>query len=699
MLGFKSTYAEYLEFNDDLNAYLSTLGNEALWLKRCSVSLVSTLAARQVLCPISDNDTDETLIRLASFMGASNSGGQKQQKQSLQPASSASKLILVSRKIKEYILTRTDPQLGDMLKGISEPIDIATTIEKTFKLRRRREVRTLFSETLDRISTLRIKRDKRGLAIFVQRNLDKFRRLNVSLLDGCNALLNVDNIEEFEWVGEYDSLDSFETMFVPEHMETQEEAPVAPMNAPTETCDKSPPTDKPPAPQTSITGATLAVAVSDSDRSASGEQPTTPSAPVAATQPPSGTSLPPIPIGAQTASSSTGPAASYSSAIPPPSSGAASLSRSSTPASLPSASPAPPLDPSSPTLSQGTPPSIPPALEGGNTRTMNEALVERTIALREAIRRSRIPPTAPAAHVRPSAAVPPGADVLRASIDNLINRRLHLGTIMSKTTDQTEKKKLKKERRQMHLAIRDAEEFLDKVCAARPDTMNHAVDTIPATTTIAGRTTPIQCTTSTGTSGISDLTTTIPPTCSSHTGISQPPTHSPSQPTCLPPSRPASQPPSRPASRPPSQPPSQSPSHPACRLPSQPPSQSAPQQTSHTIASATTAASSTRMPTTNQPPSAEPKTIINSAVARSHEASQIPSRYGSVEASRPAKRLRSHAFPWDSDDLIDRFRPDGPKDNSPEERPEERPEADLVWGNRSTLYQSYFGKTTDKPNR
>lgn len=235
MLGFKSDYAEYLEFNTSLNAYLSGLGNEALWLKRCSVALVATLAARHVLCPINDNDTDETLLRLASVMDA-NSGGSRQEQR---PNSFSSALVRsgggdnndpevsvydLSRKIMGYILSKTDGQLRKLLEGISEPLDAISAIKKAFKLRRRREVKELFSETVDHVSNLRIKRNKRALAIFVQHNLKKFRQLDVSLLDGCNALLGVDDIEDFEWLDENDSIDSFQSMFVPEFEEEVDES-------------------------------------------------------------------------------------------------------------------------------------------------------------------------------------------------------------------------------------------------------------------------------------------------------------------------------------------------------------------------------------------------------------------------------------------------------------------------------------------
>ncbi|AOW06132.1 hypothetical protein B0I73DRAFT_34609 [Yarrowia lipolytica] len=229
MLGFKSTYAEYLQFNNGLNAYLSRLGNEALWLKRCSVALVATLAARHVLCPINDNDTDETLLRLASVMEA-NSRVSPQQRPSVSSSAlmisgadndnySETNIYELSQNVMAYILSKTDGQLRKLLEGISEPLDASSTIKKAFKLRRRREVKKLFSQTVDHVSTLRIKRDKRSLAIFVQHNLKKFRQLDVSLLDGCNALLGVDDIEDFEWLDESDSVNSFQSMFVPEDNE------------------------------------------------------------------------------------------------------------------------------------------------------------------------------------------------------------------------------------------------------------------------------------------------------------------------------------------------------------------------------------------------------------------------------------------------------------------------------------------------
>ncbi|KAG5357474.1 hypothetical protein CJU90_6310 [Yarrowia sp. C11] len=245
MLGFKSTYAEYLDFNNGLNAYLSSLGNEALWLKRCSVALVATLAARHVLCPINDNDTDETLLRLASVMEENSSGSARRgptnassfamvvSGESTNGNDTQTNVYELSQKVMAYILSGTDGQLRKLLEGISEPLDAISTIKKAFKLRRRREVKKLFSETVDHVNTQRIRQDKRSLAIFVQHNLKKFRQLEVSLLDGCNALLGVDNIEDFEWLDESDSVDSFQSMFVPDYnVEANESVPSEPLDVP-----------------------------------------------------------------------------------------------------------------------------------------------------------------------------------------------------------------------------------------------------------------------------------------------------------------------------------------------------------------------------------------------------------------------------------------------------------------------------------
>ncbi|KAG5366085.1 hypothetical protein CJU89_0495 [Yarrowia sp. B02] len=244
MLGFKSSYAEYLDFNNRLNAYLSSLGNEALWLKRFSVALVATLAARHVLCPINDNDSEETLLRLTSVMEA-NSDAKKRQTPPANPAAfnfgpSSQSLVVrdasgtsvydLAKKITDYVLEQTDGQLRKLLNGISEPCDAISVIKKAFKVRRRQEIKKLMSETVDRVSALRIQRNKHPLAIFVQHNLKKFRQLDVSLLDGCNALLGVDDIEDYEWLDESESVDSFQSLFVPEQEETVVESAVEPMN-------------------------------------------------------------------------------------------------------------------------------------------------------------------------------------------------------------------------------------------------------------------------------------------------------------------------------------------------------------------------------------------------------------------------------------------------------------------------------------
>ncbi|KAG5361746.1 hypothetical protein CJU90_3167 [Yarrowia sp. C11] len=150
MLGFKSSYAEYVQFNAALDVYLTTLGTEALWLKRCSVALVSTLAARHVLCPINDNDSDETLIRLTSVMEM-NAGATPDHRGVVKPAVAAATISGMARKIKAFILKRTDKQVTKMLNGLAEPLDIVTALEKTFLFRRRREVKLLFSETADRL--------------------------------------------------------------------------------------------------------------------------------------------------------------------------------------------------------------------------------------------------------------------------------------------------------------------------------------------------------------------------------------------------------------------------------------------------------------------------------------------------------------------------------------------------------------------
>lgn len=226
MLGFKSSYAEYVEFNTELDLYLKSLGNEALWLKRFTVSLVATLAAGHRLCPISDADSDETLIRLSSMLD-SNSGGQQPRTQSQGVPSSAlvvsgttdNPVYDLSKKITAYVLSKTDGQLHKLLEGIWEPVEAIATIKKAFKLRRRKEAKALFLETLDRVSALRLKRNKHSLAIFVQHNLKKFRQLDLSLLDACNALLGVEDIEDFPWLDESDSVDSYQSLFVPEYGE------------------------------------------------------------------------------------------------------------------------------------------------------------------------------------------------------------------------------------------------------------------------------------------------------------------------------------------------------------------------------------------------------------------------------------------------------------------------------------------------
>lgn len=242
MLHFRSAYWEYLEFITRLNVHLANLGNDALWLKRFSIGTVDGLASRFELCPISDDDTDEALVRLISVMDANrrpdrlghgSGNGTQQSPEYIEDSGSAmattgqwkqTNIRQLARKIMSFILSYTDEQLRKVLAGTDEPVDALQILKQVFRRQKRREVKELFAKTVDQVSALRIQGSKPAFAAFVQRNLKSFRQLDVSLLDCCTSLLGVQKIEDYEWLDESEALESFQSMFVPEFNEVAEDS-------------------------------------------------------------------------------------------------------------------------------------------------------------------------------------------------------------------------------------------------------------------------------------------------------------------------------------------------------------------------------------------------------------------------------------------------------------------------------------------